>query len=159
MKKNMKNTLYQIVLLSTLVFMMWFLNSCGKDAYLEKRSGPWKVTKAEIAYYNSYKSEPDSVKTFESDTLGYFNFYHGTPSNVYVLINYPSAFLIKDYDATYEVHEENYDILVISNLVGANWVERRFAVDHPKRKKQQWTIVSDNHAGNAVRETIFVEKE
>lgn len=155
----MKNTLYQILLFIALVCMMWFLNSCGKESYLEKRAGPWKVNKAEIAYYNSYKSEPDSVKNFESDTLGYFNFYHGSPSNVYVLINYPSAFLVRDFNATYEVHEENYDILVISNLVGASWIERRFAVDHPKRKKQQWTIVSDNHAGSAVRETIFVEKE
>lgn len=151
--------MYQIFLLTTIGLTILMLSSCGKEQYLEKRAGPWKVTKVEMAFYKNHSSEVDSLVTFESDTLGYFNFYHGSPSSVYILINYPSAFLAKDYNGRYEVHEENQEILAISNLVGSNWVERRFAVDHPKRNKQQWTIVSDNFAGNALRETIFVEKQ
>ncbi len=154
----MKNIFHPILFIATIGTLMIF-SSCGKENYYEKRSGPWKVEEVEIAYYKSHLNTPDSVVHFKSDTLGYFNFYHGTPSSVYVLINYPSVFLNKDYDAKYEVHEQNFDILVISNLVGSTWVDKRFAIDHPKRKTQEWTIVSDDFNGNAVRETITVHKE
>ena len=155
----MKNISYKIALLSIFIGSTLLFFSCGKDYYIEKRSGPWKVTDVEIAYYHNHSNSPDSTKNYSSDTLGYFNFYHGTPSYVYVLINYPSAFLIKDYSARYEVHEENHDILVISKLVGTKWVDRRIAVSNPNSSKQEWTIISDDFSGNAVRETINVEKE
>jgi len=155
MENGFIKTFIAIVIASSLFLIF----SCGKDQYLEKRSGPWKITNVEIAFYKNFSSSPDSIVTYSSDTIGYFNFYHGSPSNVYVVIRYPSRFLIKDYEATYEVHEQNRSILVISNLVGSNWVERRFAVTDYNKRKQEWTIMSDDFAGNVVRETISVEKE
>jgi hypothetical protein len=155
----MKNTYNKIALFTILSVSMLCFFSCGKEQYLEKRSGPWKITNVDIAYYKNYSNTPDSLVNFSSDTLGYFNFYHGSPSSVYVLINYPSVFLIKDYSARYEVHEENHDILVIKNLVGPKWVERRFTVSSPNSSAQEWTIINDNLSGYAVRETITVEKE
>jgi hypothetical protein len=155
MKNKFIKTFTAIIICS--VFFLLF--SCGKDQYLEKRSGPWKITNVEIAFYKNYSSTPDSVVTYSSDTTGYFNFYNGTPANVYVVIRYPSRFLIKDYEATYEVHEQNRSILVISNLVGSNWVDRKFTVTDYNKRKQEWTIMSDDFAGNVVRETISVEKQ
>lgn len=152
----MKKSTLHITLFAILSLLFY---SCGKEQYLEKRSGPWKITEVEIAYYSNHSNTADSVINFSADTLGYFNFYHGTPSRVYTVINYPSRFLQKDYSSHYEVHEENHDILVISNLIGSKWVEHRFSVDHPNRTKQKWTIVNDDFAGNAVRETISVHKD
>jgi len=141
-------------------FIALLMTACNnKDTYLEKRSGPWKITKVEISFYHNFSTSPDSVATFDSDTLGYFNFYHGTPASVYTLINYPSHFLIKDYDATYEVHEYDHEILVISNLVGSNWVDTHFTVTDSNKKKQSWLAVSDDLNGNLIYERIYVEKQ
>jgi len=146
-----------LMLAASVVLIM---SSCkNNDTYLEMRAGPWKVTKAEIRFYHNFSSSPDSVATFGSDTLGYFNFYFGNPASVYTLINYPSRFLIKDYDATYEVHDYNREILMISNLVGSNWVDTHFTVTGYNKKKQSWLAISDDYNGNVISENIWVEKQ
>jgi len=145
-----------IIILSLLIVVR--LSSCGKDYYLEKRTGPYKITNVEIAYYNNHLVIADSSKVYEDDNLGYFNFYHGNPSKIYVVINYPSSILYTDYvNSTYEVHEENYELLTIYNGSSSN--ARKFTVSGYNRKKQEWTIIKNDYNGKLVRETITVEKQ
>ncbi|MDD3876167.1 MAG: hypothetical protein PHT69_06070 [Bacteroidales bacterium] len=154
----MKKSFFNSAALTAIFVSLFLMMSCGEDYYLEKRSGPWKITDVEIAYYKNYDATSDSTITYSSDTLGYFNFYHGTPSKAYVLINYSSAFLTKDYGATYEVHDDNKEMLIIS-ILESTWVDYIFTVKDYNKKKQEWTIVKDLFNGNSVRETISVIKQ
>ena len=140
-----KQNYFGPLLLSFLVVLI--LTSCGSkdsDKYLEKRAGPWKVTKVEQDWYSANSTSPDSVKTYESDTLGYFNFYHSDPKYVYIVINYPSLYLIPDWDAYYELHPNNREILIISNWHGANLYDYVFTVTDPNKNKQKWSITSSD---------------
>ena len=156
----MENTFKYPALIFSLFVIVLFLSSCGKDNYIEKRSGPWKITKVEQAwYYTGEATSPDSLVTYENDTLGYFNFYHTDFGLLYILIKYPSAMLWKDYDARYEVHPNNHEMLLIQNWQGVNQVDVLFAVNDPNKNKQQLTAIKGWGTGGIFRESIFVEKQ
>lgn len=151
----MKTSNYHSYILLFSIGLMLLLSACGKEYYLEKRMGPWEITKVEIANYSNFSSTPISSTIYSSDTLGSFLFYHGSPKRVSIYIHYPSAFLVQDYTNFYEVQEENSEILVIIN----NSVEKHFTVKNPNSSKQELTIVKENIDGSAIRETITLEKQ
>jgi len=146
------------ILLSLPIVFTWCLSSCAREEYAEKRSGPWKVTKVEQAFYaTSDTTEADSIVVYESDTLGSFNFYNTHPyGNVYILINYPSCFLGRDFDAEYEVHPNNREILTFfAGYTNDSYIN--FSVKGENNKKQVWTTIGEYKDG-LVRESIWVKK-
>lgn len=153
MKKYIHKTVYWVVCILSSI-LLW---SCGKDYANEKLAGPYKITKAEIAYYNNFSSTPDSVKTFENDTLGYFNLYNGTPAKIYIVVRYASTIFVTDYTATYYMHEKNNEILVVESSK-ALISYAKFTIDKPFKRKQQWSIIRTDYSGTEIMETIYVER-
>lgn len=147
------------ILISLPIVIISFLYSCAEDQYDEMRSGPWKVTKVEQAFYTGDNNEPDSIRVYESDTLGYFNFYNSHPyGNVYMFINYPSFFVGNSIETEYEVHPNNPEILtfIYYSINTSNYLN--FTVTGANRKRQVWTTIN-RFNDMIVRETIWVKKQ
>ena len=155
----MKKSHINISLLAAVALITLIMASCGKENYLEFRSGPWSVEKVEQAWYSTTDTTAaDSVRTFESDTLGYFNFYHSyLYGSLYIVINYPSLFLSPDFEANYEVHPNNKEILTIWQANGSSEAYISFTVQGANFRRQKWTAIRQSGDG-VVRETIWVRK-
>lgn len=133
--------------------------TCKEEMQYERYSGAWIVQKVEQAWYPDTDSNvPDSVKTFDSDTLGYFNFYHTSLyGTAYILLNFPSLFLVNDFDTDYEIHPSNDEILTFMQIIGINEVYTTYSIKGGKSNRQQWTTFK-GYKNGFVRETIWVKK-
>jgi len=119
------------------------------------------VTKVERGFYDSNSSaQPDSLVIYESDTLGYYNFYNSNPGIVYFFTNYSSQYSNSGYSMEYEVHPNNNEILNFIFYSSSDQAYHciTYTVTDPGKKKQQWTTISNYKSGFA-SETIWVEKQ
>lgn len=147
----------------TIVCIIWtllFCNSCKDEDFInEQRAGYYKITKVEYLYFSDSLPTPDSVKTYENDTLGFFNFYNSSPQILYSYIQFPSKNIYSTYENRWKVHEDDPHILVISQLFNNTWRNYKYYVDNPTKKKQTWTIAEDFYNGTVIIEKISVTKQ